>query len=312
MSEYSLNIEATQDEARLIEVSRNRDIYVIHACGIAKMDSTSKTRLHDSIKHTLAPKTPQEKSITTSLWSPLVVARRIQLPVMTMTELQSAIKYEFEKHIPYPVDDCQFDYYVVRRLPSSQRMEVMLVSAKKDIIEQRRRLFADSGWDLNFIDIHPFALANVFGAFNPKGRQGVAALIHIGDTSGHCLKGPNFVCILKDGQPAVVRDLGQETTKGDQKIPSESIDRIGDALRNSIDYYENSSEEAVNDYFISGQGALSEDLISGFGRIVENNIQTFSVKDKLQFKNEECRTRFGNHEQDLLILMGCAVRGLKA
>ena len=63
-----------------------------------------------------------------------VIVRKITVPMMTPTELDEQIHWEAEQHIPFDIKLMSIDYEVLRRRPEAGQMDLLLVAAKKDEI----------------------------------------------------------------------------------------------------------------------------------------------------------------------------------
>ena len=59
---------------------------------------------------------------------------------MTDAELAEQIQWEAEQHIPFDIKDVQIDHQVLRRRADEGQMDVLLVAAKKDQIEDYAQL----------------------------------------------------------------------------------------------------------------------------------------------------------------------------
>jgi type IV pilus assembly protein PilM len=79
-------------------------------------------------------------------------------------------------------------------------MSVLLVAAKRELIEQKIRVLTDAGLTPTMVDVDAFALHNAFEVNYPEAMQGVVGLINI----GHEVTNIN---ILEDGVPILTRDI---------------------------------------------------------------------------------------------------------
>jgi len=315
MADYTLNFEINNNHLKFLEVSREKEGLCVHSCGFSAYDGLSKTKIYDSIKHSLSSKSPSEKTVTLSVWSPHLIVRRVVMPVMSAAELKSAIRFEFEKHIPFSVDDCFLEHYIIRKLAANARMEVMLIAVKKESVEQRRKKLVESGFGINFVDVHPFALTNAFNHMHSQDRTKNVALVHLSELcrdSKYAFSGPNFVSIVKDGQPFVVRDLGEDSKASDVGAPEDVMGRINSAVKQSIEYFENTAEEGIQKVYISGRAADSEKYIKHLEKTIDLKAESWVFTPQLQFGTPVCRDEFVKSQQDYHVLLGLAIRGLYA
>src|SRR5438132_12074784 len=79
-------------------------------------------------------------------------------------------------------------------------MNVLLVAAKRELVEGRVGLLNEAGLEPGIIDVDAFAIHNAFELNHPDAMQGVAGLVNI----GHEVTNVN---ILEDGVPVLTREL---------------------------------------------------------------------------------------------------------
>jgi type IV pilus assembly protein PilM len=77
---------------------------------------------------------------------------------------------------------------------------VLLVAAKRELIENRMSLLADAGLTPTMIDVDAFALHNAFERSHPDMKTGLVALVNVGHETTN-------VNLLDDGAPILVRDI---------------------------------------------------------------------------------------------------------
>jgi type IV pilus assembly protein PilM len=85
-------------------------------------------------------------------------------------------------------------------------MTVLLVAAKRELVEAKLRLLGEAGADARVVDVDAFALHNAFAANYPEALEGVVALANVGHEVTN-------ISILDDGVPALTRDLAEGTRR---------------------------------------------------------------------------------------------------
>jgi type IV pilus assembly protein PilM len=65
-----------------------------------------------------------------------VIIKKISMPRMSQEELEEAIQWEAEQHIPFDINDVNIDVQILNTDANDQtgQMDVLLVAAKKDMI----------------------------------------------------------------------------------------------------------------------------------------------------------------------------------
>src|SRR6185503_13581580 len=84
-----------------------------------------------------------------------VIVKRLLLPSMTQPELEEAIPWEAEQYIPFEISDVQLDYQIVTDPSDATKtsIDVLLVAAKRDRIDDRAAVIAQAGRQPIVIDI---------------------------------------------------------------------------------------------------------------------------------------------------------------
>ncbi len=130
-----------------------------------------------------------------------VIVKRLSLPSMTLAELAEAIPWEAEQYIPFDLSEVQLDYQVMNTADAAKNsLDVLLVAAKRDRIDDRAGIIAQTGRRPVVLDIEAFALANAYQMNYPERTDPLAALVHIG-------RAVTIVCLLEHGHPAFTRDI---------------------------------------------------------------------------------------------------------
>ena len=140
--------------------------------------------------------------VASALSGHAVIVKRLSLPSMSQAELADAIPWEAEQYIPFDLSEVQLDYQVVNSATDASKsgLDVLLVAAKKDRIDNRAGVINQTGCQAVVLDIEAFALANAYQMNYPERTDALAALIHIG-------RGITIVCVLERGEPIFTRDI---------------------------------------------------------------------------------------------------------
>jgi type IV pilus assembly protein PilM len=80
------------------------------------------------------------------------------------------------------------------------QMEVLLVAAKRELVDNKIGLLQDAGINPRVIDIDAFALHNAFEHNYPEAQSGIIGLVNVGHETTN-------VNILENGVPILTRDI---------------------------------------------------------------------------------------------------------
>jgi type IV pilus assembly protein PilM len=111
-----------------------------------------------------------------------IIVRYLQLPRMPEDELKKALQWEAEEYIPFRLTEVNIDSQVLGTANDGdgQKMDVLLVSAKKDMVAQHAAILRGAGLEPRVIDVDSFAFLNCFEVnYNPAPDETVA-LVNIG------------------------------------------------------------------------------------------------------------------------------------
>lgn len=143
----------------------------------------------------------KSKDVAISVSGHSVIIKRITLPEMSEEELSESITWEAEQYIPFAIEDVNLDFQILG--PSSgegaNTMDVVLVAAKKDKINDYTSLVAEAGLNPKVMDVDAFALENMFEVNYELEPDRVDALVNIGAEVMN-------VNVLKNGQSVFTRD----------------------------------------------------------------------------------------------------------
>jgi type IV pilus assembly protein PilM len=156
----------------------------------------------DAIKRTMLIGKFKPKSVATGVSGHSVIVKRVVLAAGP-TEVEASVQLDAEQYIPFAIEEVNLDYSVVGHAMTSSDepgMEVVLVVAKKDKIQNHTNVISLSGKSPDIVDIDAFALQNAFEANYRVDRNSTIALLNIGASLMN-------INIVKGGMPLFIRDV---------------------------------------------------------------------------------------------------------
>ncbi len=146
----------------------------------------------DSIRQLFDVYRIKEKNITISIGGYSVIVKTISVQAMDEKQLQERIHFEAEQYIPFDINDVNLDFQIFGESENNpSQMNVLLVAAKKEMINEYVNLVQMAGLNPCIVDVDAFALQNIYEInYEPEGKDNVA-LIDIGanKTTLNILKG---------------------------------------------------------------------------------------------------------------------------
>ncbi len=120
------------------------------------------------------------KQAITAVSGESIIVRYIQLPDMPEDELKNALKWEAEEYIPFHIDEVNIDSVILGKAGEGGKVDVLLVSAKKELVNEHVDLVRAVGLTPLIIDVDSFAFLNCFEVNYQPNPTDVIALINIG------------------------------------------------------------------------------------------------------------------------------------
>ena len=143
-----------------------------------------------------------------------VIVKKINVQSMSEEQLQETISFEAEQYIPFDISDVNLDFQILGENENNpNQMNVLLVAAKKEMVNDYVNLAQMAGLNPCIIDVDAFALQNIYDLnYSPDEGENIA-LIDIGasKTSLNILKGKTSV---------FMRDVSLGCGQINQKIAS--------------------------------------------------------------------------------------------
>ena len=141
----------------------------------------------------------KSKDVITAVGGHDVIIKKIEMDRMKESDAREVIRWEAEQHVPFDIKSVELDFQILP-LDEGLQMEVLLVAAKRELVDNKVSLLLDAGLSPVAIDVDAFALHNAFGHNYPEAMEGIVALVNIGHETTN-------VNVLEDGNPILTRDI---------------------------------------------------------------------------------------------------------
>ncbi len=142
----------------------------------------------------------KSKNVYTAVSGRSVIVRRIPMEKMSEAQARQAIHWEAEQHIPFRIDEVSLDFKIINEEIAPGQMEVLLVAAKKEVVDLHRGLLQSAGLHPEVIELEQFALQRAFEhAYQPSEEECVT-ILNVGAEVTNMI-------VIKGGLPSFNRDL---------------------------------------------------------------------------------------------------------
>jgi type IV pilus assembly protein PilM len=248
----------------------------------------------------------KSRDVAMSVSGQSVIIRKITVPMMTTAELAEQIQWEAEQHIPFDIKDVQIDYEVLRRRPEAGQMDLLLVAAKRDEIQDYAQLARDAKLRPCVVDIDAFTIQNVFEFSRGLPPDQTVALINVGaslSTLNMVSRGVStFTRDIANGGNFITEEirkrLGVTFEQADAykcgrpeagppppevaDIIEGVIDAIAGEIQRSLDFYmATSGETEIARIFLTGGTARIPQLAHAIERRARVAVEVFSPLDRI-------------------------------
>lgn len=144
-----------------------------------------------------------------------VIIKKIKVDRAKEQNARDLVRWEAEQHVPFDMESVELDFQVLDPDADGLEMSVLLVAAKRDLIENKLRVLTDAGLTAGVIDVDAIALHNAFEFNYPDAMRGLVALVNV----GHEVTNIN---IVEDGVPLLTRDIPIGTRRLSHDLQRES------------------------------------------------------------------------------------------
>ena len=199
----------------------------------------------DAVRGLMASSGIKTKQVVTAVGGRDVIIKKIAMDRMKEAEAREVIRWEAEQQVPFDMDNVELDFQILDPDADGLQMTVLLVAAKRELVETKLALLRDVGLEPSIIDVDAFALHNAFEVNHPDAMRGVVGLVNIGHETTN-------VNILDDGVPVLTRDISigtrrlREGLQRERGLSAQEAERMLQAFETDpmlLPFLENRGEE---------------------------------------------------------------------
>jgi type IV pilus assembly protein PilM len=195
-------IDHSKKEPELVRVA----IVPLLADAIVEGEVMDPGIVAEAIQGAMAAAGVKGKQVVTAVGGRDVIIKKIQIERVKEQQARELMRWEAEQHVPFDMESVELDFQILDPDAEGVEMSVLLVAAKRELIESKMRILTDAGFEPGRVDVDAFALHNAFEVNQPSAMQGLVTLVNI----GHEVTNIN---ILEDGVPILTRDIAVGTRR---------------------------------------------------------------------------------------------------
>ncbi len=331
-SKLTVGLDIGNSSVKVVQLLRQPNTKEIElvSFGIAPIKGPNSKDIVQSITQVMETAQINTKRVNTSVSGQAVIVRYIQMPKMTKPELAKALQFEAGKYIPFNVDEVNYDFQILDKTKKAEKtMRVLLVAAKKEIIEKRIKILNQTDLSPNIIDVDSFSIINSFALVSQE-NKGVIAIVDIGADI-------TSITILQDNTPYFSRDVllgGNDLTKAiieefefspveadefkhDPKhrygelisVIRPVLDSLCDEMHSSFNYCESQLGGSVQKIFLTGGTAKFKGIDKVLNSILGIDAEVWDPTKNLQINPSLSKARLMEIGPLLTVSIGLALRG---
>lgn len=165
----SVGLDIGSKTIKLVELSKEKDKFRLHASGIFAHTSKSPelakderelAPLAETIKKLFKEAKVSSREVAIALPEAHVYTRKVRFPLLTDEEVASAVKWEAEQYIPIPVKEAIIQHQILERHENTSppQVSVLLVAAPRALVEKYSRLVEMAGLSLVVVETELLSL----------------------------------------------------------------------------------------------------------------------------------------------------------
>jgi type IV pilus assembly protein PilM len=339
--QFPLGLDIGSHAIKICQVAKSGDDFKLVSLGSAKLPEGAvedgilqePEEVAKTITTLLSNLKIKEKKVAISISGYSVIVKKINLSVMEEKDLDDYIQTEVGQYIPFDIEDVYLDYQDLHtNTEDYDRTDVMLVAAKKEVVDGYLSMLQSAGLKVVIVDIGGFALENIYDA-NYSLDENVA-LVDIGATK-------MSINIVSQGISVLARDvvvgsrqltdqiqnrfgitsdeseglkLGYEPVEEKQKdldeIFATTCTQWALELKKAIDlYYTNNPDIALNKIILSGGGSRVQGLDQFFAEEIGLEVEILNPFIKIQADSKNIDQEYLKYiGPEMAISLGLAIR----
>ncbi|RKX26370.1 MAG: hypothetical protein DRP45_03675 [Candidatus Zixiibacteriota bacterium] len=260
-SKSTVGLDVGANSIKLVRLEHDKTGYSVSAIGIRELppEAIVSDEIRDreavifNIQSLIDQTDPKIRDVVVSISGHSVITDKFTIDKKTGPETEQAILFETEQRAPFDVEDVSLDYHIIKTDDDINKMDVLLVAARKEYLKMYLDLIEDCGLRPVIVDDDAFAILNAYENNYEVDSTRVTALVNIGhDVTNVTYIAEGLFSATRDVS-AGTRDIYDAVQKEFRLNPELASKAMKGDLADSID----------QDMFKATVISASEELVSG-------------------------------------------------
>ena len=250
-----------------------------------------------------------------------MIVKKVTFNQMDENDLRELIHDEAGKYLPFDdMDAVDYDCQILGENPyNPTQMEVLLVAAKKEIVEGYTEAIEDAGLSPTIMDVDSFALETMYEENYEFDQDDVVILINIGAsiTNLNAVKGgvSIFTRDFTFGGNSVTEAIAKNLNLSPEQAEKAKIEGFGEdeaarksfregligyadpicsEIERSVDYFRSTfGAETIKQILLSGGGAMIPGMTADLGQRLGIEVEIVNPFKKIQLGQSDCGQEAG-------------------
>lgn len=313
----SVGLDIGSSLIKVVEVDHSKDEPVLTRYGIVKLPSEAivegeimdQSLVVQGIQECMTKAGVTAKNVATAVSGRAVIVKKVVMDKMNPDDAKEAIFWEAEQHVPFDIDDVCLDFQVLNEDVGANQMEILLVAAKKEMVNAHAGIVRDAGLNPVIIDVDSFAIQNAVEATSDSGSGRVVGLVNIGSdvTNINIIQNniPYFTRDLSVGSnvfvEAVQRELGVTFDEAENMLSGnaeiDDPDRLRQVIQDAAQDISMGIERSIAFLKTAGDAErIDHAVLSGGGACVPFLREILSEKHEIEFTVNDAVARMDRAE----------------
>jgi type IV pilus assembly protein PilM len=172
----------------------------LHDTAIVDGEIMDHAMVVDAIRQTIEATGAKTKNVVAAVGGRDVIIKKISVERVKDAQARELMRWEAEQHVPFDMESVELDFQVLDPDADGFEMSVLLVAAKRELVQAKRQLLEEGSAMPSVMDVDAFALHNAFETNYPEAMSGTVALLNVGHEN-------TTLNIIEHGVPVLTRDL---------------------------------------------------------------------------------------------------------
>ncbi len=275
-SKSTVGLDIGASSVKLVKLDHSKNGYSVSAIGVRELppEAIVADEINDreavifNIQSLIDQTDPKIRDVVVSISGHSVITDKFTIDKKNGPEAEQAILFETEQRAPFDVDDVSLDYHVIKSDDETNKMDVLLVAARKEYLRTYLDLIEDCGLRPVVVDNDSMAILNAYEGNYDVDPSRVTALVNI----GHDVTNITYIV---DGLYSATRDVSAGTREIYNAIQKEfrlNPELTSKALKGEM------NDSIDPDMFKATIISASDELVSG----VELAFSYFKSQSKIE------------------------------